>query len=245
MCVHVCVSVPSTLFFETCVAVTELLVTFLLLLPTPHLLSRPKPELRYLAFQWTVTVPFPHTEQHSFRPQLAYAHKHHVVSFSRRFPRWWAPASMQKPCSTSKVTCRQPVWPCCELHLPDPCKDLGCFLRNHVDFQVRPCWSITGFQPQTLTEDSKYCCKPLRLLVLIINITDNLSGLSLMGQVFTIPCMAMVSWYHGWTFARFGWFQIFGRPWLWRLNLLFKMPGTMYMLFKLKSCCWPGGSNAF
>lgn len=32
--------------------------------------------------------------------------------------------------------------------------------------------------------------------VLITNITDNLSGLSLMGQVFTTPCMAMVSVEH-------------------------------------------------
>jgi hypothetical protein len=36
----------------------------------------------------------------------------------------------------------------------------------------------------------------MRLFVLIINITDNLSTLSLMGQVFTIPCMAMVSVEH-------------------------------------------------
>lgn len=48
---------------------------------------------------------------------------------------------------------------------------------------------------QTLTEDSKYCCKPMRF-VLITNITDNLSGLSLIGQVFTTPCMAMVSVEH-------------------------------------------------
>lgn len=81
-----------------------------------------------------------------------------------------------------------------------PCSGWGWFLRTMWTSEHRPAEATQVSNllnlSQTLTEDRKYCCKPMRLFVLIINITDNLFGLSLMGQVFTIPCMAMVSVEH-------------------------------------------------
>lgn len=107
------------------------------------------------------------------------------ASFPHRFPPWWAPASMQKHCSTFKATCRQPALPCYERLLPDPMGP-GWFLRNHVD-SAQLWWKQYRFSTSWicdklhLTEDSKYCSKQTRLFVLNINITGIFSGLWLHG----------------------------------------------------------------